>query len=146
MRLEPDFSAQIDASLRKKSPELQEVAQRLRALVRKIVPGVKESINPWRMPTLEFHGPMCYFSVGKNHVTFGFLRGTWLDDPEKLLEGTGKNLRHVKLRSVEDVVRSGLRKLVKQAARLNRETPQLGMRPGRKPQERTKGNRAASRR
>jgi hypothetical protein len=36
--------------------------------------------------------------VGKNHVTFGFHYGTSLDDPERLLEGTGKNLRHVKLR------------------------------------------------
>lgn len=143
MRKEPDFSAQIDASLSKKSPELQEVARRVRALVRNIVPGVKESINPWRLPTLEFHGPMCYFSVGNNHVTFGFLRGTWLDDPEKLLEGTGKNLRHVKLRTAGDVARSGLRKLVKQAARLNRETPQVGMRPAGKPQSRAKGTRVA---
>jgi hypothetical protein len=68
-------------------------------------------------------GPFGYFMIGKSHVTFGLYEGTSLDDPERLLEGTGKNLRHVKLRSVEDLKRPGLRKLVKSAVRLNRENP-----------------------
>jgi hypothetical protein len=69
------------------------------------------------------NGPFGYFMIGKSHVTFGLYEGTSLDDPERLLEGTGKNLRHVKLRSVEDLKRPGLRKLVKSAVRLNRENP-----------------------
>lgn len=41
--------------------------------------------------------------VGKNHVTFGFHHGTSLKDPESLLAGTGKNIRHVKLPDVESL-------------------------------------------
>ncbi len=88
-------TAEIQEYLRRKDPKLQRVVRGLRTLVKKAVPGVKESVNPWGIPTFELKGPLCYFMVGKKHVTFGFLWGTSLDDPQGLLEGTGKNLRHV---------------------------------------------------
>jgi len=49
-------------------------------------------------------------------VTFGFLFGTSLPDPEGLLEGTGKNMRHVKVHTMEDLEQKGLRNLVQAAA------------------------------
>jgi hypothetical protein len=64
--------------------------------------------------------------VAKEHVVFGFMRGAMLRDPEKLLEGTGKYLRHVKLRSVADARRAGVRSLLEQAADLNRKNPVTG--------------------
>jgi len=66
--------------------------------------------------------------VGKNRVTFGFHSGTSLDDPEGLLEGTGKNIRHVKLRTLDDVEQRGLKNLVRAAARLKGKAPMRGMR------------------
>ena len=87
------------------------------------MPEVTETVNPWGLPTFELNGPLCYFMVATKHITFGFPRGTSLADPHGLLEGTGKNLRHVKLRKVEDLRKDGLRELVEEAARLNRETP-----------------------
>jgi hypothetical protein len=123
----PRAVARIDAYLRKKDPRLRQVARRLRALVKAAVPDVTETVNPWGLPTFELNGPMCYFAVGKNHVTFGFLRGTSLDDPKGLLEGTGKNLRHVKVRKKENLSQAGLRRLVVAAARLNRESPSQWM-------------------
>jgi len=106
--------------------------QGLRQLMRKTVPSVRESVNPWKMPTFESNGPMCFFTIGKSHVTFGFLRATSLPDPEKLLEGTGKNLRHVKLRSPEDLRNPALKKLIQAAARLNKKEPMAGMKPKKK--------------
>jgi hypothetical protein len=64
--------------------------------------------------------------VAKEHVIFGFVRGAMLGDPRKLLEGTGKYLRHIKLRSVADVRRPGVQSLLKEAARLNRKEPVTG--------------------
>jgi hypothetical protein len=120
--------AWIDDYVEKKGPKLIAVAEGLRRLVKKSVSGSMESVNPWRIPTFESNGPMCFFMVGKNHVTFGFLRGTSLPDPEKLLEGTGKNLLHVKLRTVEDLKRPALKKLIVAAAKMNRREPMEGMR------------------
>jgi hypothetical protein len=118
----------IDDYVEKKGPKLLAVAEGLRRLVKKTISGCMESVNPWRIPTFESNGPMCFFMIGKNHVTFGFLRGTSLPDPEKLLEGTGKNRLHVKLRTVEDLNRPALKKLIVAAARLNKKEPMEGMR------------------
>jgi len=122
----------IDRYVRRKGAKLGRVANGLRRLVHKTVPGTKESVNPWKIPTFESNGPMCFFTLGKNHVTFGFLRGTALPDPAKLLEGTGKNFRHVKLRSTDDLRKPALKKLVMAAARLNKKEPMEGMKPKQK--------------
>jgi hypothetical protein len=42
-------------------------------------------------------GMFCYLNSTKKHATLGFEKGTSLTDPTSLLEGTGKNMRHVKL-------------------------------------------------
>jgi hypothetical protein len=110
----------------------QEIANQLRLFVKKTLPQSKEGINPWRIPIFESNGPICYYMAGKNHITLGFIRGTSLPDPEGLLEGTGKNLRHVKIKSTDDLKRKGLRELLKSAAALNAKEPQNGMRPYRK--------------
>lgn len=101
------------------------------AFVRKQVPGVTESINPWGIPTFSYHGELAYFMVHAAHVTFGFHRGAALPDPQDLLEGTGKSMRHVKIRTLEDLERLGMQELVKAAAKLNRKEP-LAAKMGRK--------------
>ncbi len=42
--------------------------------------------------------PFAYVDVFKSHTNVGFFFGAHLDDPSSLLEGTGKNMRHVKLK------------------------------------------------
>jgi hypothetical protein len=49
------------------------------------------------------------------HANLGFVKGAQLPDPYGLLEGTGKGMRHVKLRSPEDLARPGMRELVQAA-------------------------------
>jgi hypothetical protein len=118
----------------KKSPymkdensELGKVVRALRSFVKGIVPGAKETVNSWGIPTFEKKAPFCFYMVGKNHVTFGFHFGTSLPDPEGLLEGTGKNIRHVKLPNVEGLEQKGLRELVRAATRLKGKAPVRGM-------------------
>ena len=113
--------------VRDDNPELRKVVRGLRGMVRGVVPSVKQTVNSWGIPTFEAPDPFCFYMVGKNHVTSGFHLGTSLKDPENLLEGTGKNLRHVKLREVKDLKRKGLRGLVQSAARLKRIEPMKGM-------------------
>jgi hypothetical protein len=109
------------------NPALQKVVRGVRNLVKTAVPGTKTTVNSWGIPTFEAKDPFCFYMVGKYHVTFGFHYGTSLDDPEKLLEGTGKNLRHVKLRTVEDLEKKGLKELVLTAARLEGKPRMKGM-------------------
>ena len=56
-----------------------------------------------------------YILPHKNWVNLGFYMGTSLPDPSGLMEGTGKKLRHVKVRSVEDAERPEIRRLIEEA-------------------------------
>ena len=114
----------------KKAGEFEGVAKALRALMKKSVKGVEEYVNPWKIPSFDSNGPLGCFMVGKEHVTFAFMRGAALPDPEKLLEGKGKGVRHVKLRSIADVKRPGVKQLIVKAATLNRKDPPSGMMVG----------------
>jgi hypothetical protein len=49
------------------------------------------------------------------HVNLGFDRGTELDDPEGMLKGTGKLIRHIRLNSLADVREESVIDLVAQA-------------------------------
>jgi hypothetical protein len=51
-------------------------------------------------------------------VNLAFSRGTDLADPQGLLEGTGKRIRHVKVRAGPDARTAAVRAIVRQAARL----------------------------
>ena len=56
-----------------------------------------------------------YVSPQRDYVNLGFFQGADLPDPEGLLEGTGKRLRHVKVRSVEEAAQPAVRDLVEAA-------------------------------
>jgi hypothetical protein len=114
----------------KEAGKLEGVAKAVRVMVKNAVKGVDEYVNPWKIPSFDSNGPLCCFMVGKEHVTFAFMRGAALPDPEKLLEGTGKGVRHVKLRSAADVKRPAVKKLIAEAAKLNKKDPPSGMMVG----------------
>jgi hypothetical protein len=54
----------------------------------------------------------CYIGAHREHVNLGFYYGAELPDPKGLLEGTGKKLRHIKVREVEEVAQTSLRQIV----------------------------------
>ena len=56
-----------------------------------------------------------YVNTFTAHVNVGFFRGAEIADPEGLLEGTGKFMRHVKLRPERDVDGVALVKLIETA-------------------------------
>src|SRR5215468_1012427 len=56
-----------------------------------------------------------YVNAFKAHVNVGFFRGAEIADPEGLLEGTGKFMRHVKLWPKRDFSATALMKLIETA-------------------------------
>jgi hypothetical protein len=110
-----------------KAGKMQGVMKGLRALVKRTLAGCEEYVNPWKIPSFDSNGTVCGLMTGKEHVTFIFLRGAALPDPEGLLEGTGKSVRHVKVQTAADVKRPALKKLIVEAAKLNKRKPMKGM-------------------
>ncbi|MDP6653176.1 MAG: DUF1801 domain-containing protein [Gammaproteobacteria bacterium] len=56
-----------------------------------------------------------YVNVFTAHVNVGFFLGAILPDPNGLLEGTGKHMRHVKLRPGVEINTAALLDLIDQA-------------------------------
>ena len=59
----------------------------------------------------------CYIAPQSKHINLGFMYGAELDDPDGLLEGTGKLLRHIKIRSVDDLRVPAVRGLIEQSSK-----------------------------
>jgi hypothetical protein len=76
---------------------------------------VRELLHDGHPTTCVGDAAFAYVNAFKAHVNVGFFRGAEIADPEGLLEGTGKFMRHVKLRPERDVDATALRKLIETA-------------------------------
>ena len=106
--------------------KLEPIAKAVRALVIKTATGCEEYVSPWKTPAFDLNGPLCVFVLQKDQVTLAFLRGATLADPEKLLEGKAEGVRNLRLRSIDDVKRPGVKKLIEEAVKLNKKDPPSG--------------------
>lgn len=57
----------------------------------------------------------CYLMPHKSWVNLGFYQGGLLNDETKILEGTGKKLRHIKIRTIEEVNNTAIKNLIQLA-------------------------------
>ena len=111
----------FDDLVRLSNEPLIPVVERLRAVVLEIHPDACEVVRLGDRAATYGCGPRkmidgyAYIMPFKSWVNLGFYRGTSLTDPHKLLEGTGARMRHVKMRTVEDVERPGVRGLIREA-------------------------------
>lgn len=111
----------FEAILKGFSKEVQQLARQARALLLDVMPNLFEVVWETQKSAGYGTGPkkmsehFCHIIPHQNHVDLGFNYGTELPDPDKLLEGTGKKLRHIKLHKPEDLTRPGVRKLVEVA-------------------------------
>lgn len=99
------------------SPEVRAIGLRLVEVVRATLPGAHETVDlPDGLLAFGSGGRMRDLVVGiiphAAHVNVQFADGVNLPDPKRLLEGTGKRVRHVKNRSVADADQIGLRDLI----------------------------------
>jgi hypothetical protein len=67
-----------------------------------------------------YKGAVCAIMPYTAHINLIFSQGAQLPDPQGLLEGTGKLARHIKLKTLADVERPGVKALVKAAVALKR--------------------------
>ena len=78
--------------------------EKLRALVNKGVPDADVSIK-WGVPFYQLNGKnVCSLAAFKEHVGINFFASpTVLVDPKKKLEGGGKTMRMLKVRTASDI-------------------------------------------
>jgi len=95
--------------------ELGEIARRWFEVMRNCGDDVRELLHDGHPTACVDDAGFAYANAFKAHVNVGFFRGAELADPDRLLEGTGKFMRHVKLRPGVPVNEAALRKLIRAA-------------------------------
>lgn len=84
------------------SPQ-KEICQSLRDMILSRFPQMTEEFK-WNFPAYYYVGKrICLVSAFKQHVTLELFYGAQLRDMQGRVVGAGKNTRHIKLRSFEDV-------------------------------------------
>lgn len=102
----------IDLWMREHASELGTIAQRWFERMRNCGDDVRELLHDGHPTACVGDAAFGYVNAFTAHVNVGFFRGAEIADPEGLLEGTGKFMRHVKLGPGRDVDAAALSKLI----------------------------------
>jgi hypothetical protein len=105
----------IDVWMHKQVGELGTIAQHWFEIMRDCGDDVRELLHDGHPTACVGDAAFAYVNAFTAHVNVGFFRGAELADPARLLEGTGKFMRHVKLRPGGDTDAVGLTKLIEAA-------------------------------
>jgi hypothetical protein len=101
--------------MREHSSELGTIARRWFEIMRNCGDDVRELLHDGHPTACVGDAAFGYVNAFKAHVNVGFFRGAEIADPTELLEGTGKFMRHVKLKPEREVDVAALRKLIETA-------------------------------
>lgn len=107
----------VEAWFRKPDDELRRFALPWFDVMRGCGPDVREVLNDGHPIACVEDAAFGYVDAFRAHVNVGFFHGAALDDPAGLLEGTGKRMRHAKLRWGQSVKAGALSELIAAAYR-----------------------------
>ena len=102
----------IDAWMREHAGELGAIAQRWFEVMRGCGDDVRELLHDGHPTACVADAAFAYVNAFRAHVNVGFFRGAEIADSEGLLEGTGRFMRHVKLRPGRAVDATALKNLI----------------------------------
>ncbi len=93
----------------------------IRELVADVRPNTVETASDregsvwWGLGRQKMKAGFAWAMPHTGHVNFGFFQGAHLPDPARRLEGTGKSLRHIKIKEPGEVAHPSVRALVEAA-------------------------------
>jgi hypothetical protein len=105
----------IDAWMNGHAGELGAIARHWFEVMRKCGDEVRELLHDGCPVACLGDAPFGYVNVFTAHVNVGFFQGASLPDPARLLQGTGKFMRHVKLRPGTPTNEAALSRLIERA-------------------------------
>ena len=107
----------VDAWFSKPDDELRRFARPWFEQMRDCGADVRELLHDGHPTACVGDAAFGYVNAFRAHVNVGFFCGAMLEDPAGLLEGTGKRMRHVKLRPAQHVNAVALGELITAAYR-----------------------------
>jgi hypothetical protein len=114
--------ATFDELIVSRPADVQVLARRLRQLVRNALPEAKETVHlGWKIAIFRLNRDVCGIAPLKDRCNFYLMRGAQLADPDRRLEGTGKGLRHLKVRAGREIPTAPLLWLLRAARELDQQ-------------------------
>lgn len=102
----------IAAWMNSHNDELGAIAARWFDVMRECGDDVREALHDGHPTACVGDAAFAYVNAFGAHVNVGFFHGAEIDDPNRLLEGSGKFMLHVKLEPGRDVDEAALRALI----------------------------------
>ena len=105
-------------------PEMQELANELRSLVKETIPNVKEAVySGWKLIGYRVKkgrkdAYFCFIAPFPNRIMLGFEYGIQLFDPNLGLEGDGTQVRYLTVREKDDIDSESFRAFILEAAQI----------------------------
>jgi hypothetical protein len=97
-----NYNSKITDYIENATPEHSEILSVLRKLIHETVENVSEEIK-WGFPVFAKEKDFAYMRFSKKHITLGFYNIEKLVDPDNLLEGDGNTLKHIKIKSLDNI-------------------------------------------
>jgi Domain of unknown function (DU1801) len=115
----------VDTFLKGYPPPVREIAVKAREVILSVMPDATEKVYPgWKViqygAGADMKSVFAAISPQRERVNLGLANGVDLDDPDGLLEGDGKAIRHVKLTSLEAAAAPAVKELVRGALQATR--------------------------
>jgi hypothetical protein len=106
----------VDSYISKVDPKLRSQFQRLRSIVKKALPGASESVK-WGVPYYSLDGVgVASIADYSGHVNLYLMQGAELSSD--LLEGTGKGMRHITVKTLAEIKEAEFMRLLREAGAL----------------------------
>jgi len=96
----------------------QSVLRALRHLIVQASPKIQENYK-YNVPFYSYYRGFCYLNVTRTHVVLGLCYGTQLSNASGILTGTGKQVRHVCITSMQDLPLNAIREILQEALIVN---------------------------
>lgn len=96
---------------------IKEIVIELRAIVNSSSEYLLEAIK-WNVPTYSINANICSIIAHKRHVNLQVFRGAHIEDVN-LLDGAGKDMRHIKYSTLDDIDSDMVKKILSQAIALD---------------------------
>lgn len=94
----------------------REIMEAIRKIIHKEVPAVVEHFK-WGRPVFSTETDFAYFKTAKSYLTFGIFEFNKIKEHQQLLEGTGKDMRHIKIKNIAalqpELIKSWIKQLTK---------------------------------
>jgi Domain of unknown function (DU1801) len=120
--------AELLKFLKPYDPAIQDLALKLRSLVlEEMAPCYENIYDAYSAVAIgygwsdRFRDGVFHIAVYTKHVNLGFNHGATLEDPLRILEGSGTHIRHVTIKTPSDIQRPEIRTYIRSALQAARD-------------------------